>query len=286
MSVPSRRPTWKVSSRSDAQVVEERRDQRQVRVAVEIARADQQRPHADRVQGARRIGAHPALRDECAQQGVGAAAWHVERVADLAQPRGIVVAGGQVLQQFHGPHGGLHLAYGEVGCRSRRAVDMDLSDTSASYRQEFAADQHDGAHALRRRSPTSAVVSDPAHGSGRGTARSRRPRRGSRIANITIVCPLTAPVAARATIDITEPTRKKPLIVLRNRAPSLRCHTRAIGGPPMAVAVPRTPEAAPASTTLRRRATGIQPKLVSATPTEDDEGEHDREPTLGQHRQQ
>ena len=67
-----------------------------------------------------------------------------------------------------------------------------------------------------------------------------------------MVCPLTAPVAASAAIDMMEPTRKKPLIVPRSRAPSLRCHTSAIGGPPIAVAVPSTPEAAPARTTLRR----------------------------------
>ena len=63
--------------------------------------------------------AHPALRDERAQQGVGAAARHVECVADLAQPRRVVVAGGEVLEQFDGADGGLHLADGEIGCRSR-----------------------------------------------------------------------------------------------------------------------------------------------------------------------
>ncbi len=46
-------------------VVEERGDQRQVRIAVQITGADQQRPHTDRVHGARRVGAHPTLRDEC-----------------------------------------------------------------------------------------------------------------------------------------------------------------------------------------------------------------------------
>ncbi len=101
------------------QVVEERRDQRQIRVAVEIARSDEQRAHPDGVQRARRIGSHPALRDERAQQGVGAAARHVERVADLPQACRVVVTGGEVFEQLDGPYRRLHLPDGEIGCRSR-----------------------------------------------------------------------------------------------------------------------------------------------------------------------
>ena len=60
------------------QFVEERGDQRQVRIAVQIAGPDQQRPDADAVQRARVASrAHPALRDQGPQQRVRAAARHV-----------------------------------------------------------------------------------------------------------------------------------------------------------------------------------------------------------------
>jgi hypothetical protein len=52
---------------------------------------------------------------------------------------------------------------------------------------------------------------------------------------------------------------------------SLSCHTSAIGGPPMDVAVPSTPDTAPATTTLIRVEGGDQPKSVRANA-----GDHDR----------
>ena len=61
----------------------------------------------------------------------------------------------------------------------------------------------------------------------------------------------TASVTASTAIDSTDPTRKNPLIVPRNRAPLVFCHTNAIGDPPIDVAVPSTPDVAPASTRLR-----------------------------------
>jgi hypothetical protein len=82
-----------------------------------------------------------------------------------------------------------------------------------------------------------------------------------------MVDPSTAPVNGNTAIEITEPTRKNPLIVPRIRPPLLFCHTNAIGGPPIPVAVPKTPEVAPASTRLRRCGAGTQSTLVNATPT-------------------
>ncbi|WP_425587017.1 NAD(P)-dependent oxidoreductase [Streptomyces violaceusniger] len=70
----------------------------------------------------------------------------------------------------------------------------------------------------------------------------------------------TAPVAARVARLITEPAGKNPLIVARSRGPLSRCRTMAIGGPPMAVAVPISPDIRPASSTDRRRGVGTKPR--------------------------
>lgn len=75
-----------------------------------------------------------------------------------------------------------------------------------------------------------------------------------------------APTQARAVRDMMAPTRKKALMVPRIWDFDEPCHTRAIGGPPMDVAVPRIPEAAPAAATVRGRGFGRQPQMLSMTP--------------------
>ena len=119
-----------------AQILEERGDQRQVGVAVQVAGADEQGPDADAVQGAGGVRAHPALATS-----VRNSAWALlrasERVTDLPQPCRVVVPGGQVLEQFDGADRRLDLAHGE----------WRLLGQSAPYRQQFPADQHDRARA-------------------------------------------------------------------------------------------------------------------------------------------
>ena len=157
----------------------------------------------------------------------------------------------------------------------------------ASHRQQFAADQHDGAH--RRdadRQPAQAFRVQDA-GSARATARSRPPPRGS-AARTSPPCrrsPNRSPRARRPTC--TEPTRKNPLIVPRSCAPLLRCHTSAIGGPPIAVAVPSRPDAAPASSDVAAPRRPESSRSWSKHDTaQHDGGEQQRQPPFRQHRQQ
>lgn len=74
---------------------------------------------------------------------------------------------------------------------------------------------------------------------------------------------VTAPASPSDTMEIDEPTIKNPLMVPRSRGPWCPCQSRAMGGPPMEVAVPVIPEAAPAA--IRFTLTGLGAHQLTAS---------------------